>query len=60
MSKMSEKPDVDDEWRESGKECSTCGALMWARPWWDDSPEDGGACIGTWYSCGDCGDYDSE
>jgi hypothetical protein len=56
---QSEMPDADDAWRASDWECPTCGKLMWASDWWDDTLEAGGACIGTWYQCGDCGDYET-
>lgn len=35
--------------------CEDCGTEMNAEGWWDDAPENGGACIGTLYRCpNDC------
>lgn len=31
--------------------CPECGAPVVMRGWWDDSPENGGACIGAQYKC---------
>ncbi len=59
MSPLSDRPDSDEDWTATNKVCDTCGAFMWSCPWWDDPIEHGGACIGIWYECGNCGDYDS-
>ena len=56
---MSAVPEGDYEWSESEKICPKCGKLMWQRGWWDDPPELGGACIGWWYECGDCKEYET-
>jgi len=40
--------------------CNECGTPMVSSPWWDDPEEHGGACIGTWWDCPNCGDYESD
>ena len=50
----------DDEWSESNLTCPRCQEYrMWRAGWYDGSPEDGGACIGTQYMCGNCHHYES-
>lgn len=35
--------------------CPDCGTEpLRTKPWWDDPPELGGACIGTTYYCSEC------
>lgn len=65
--KMSEYPDEsanwywDDEWVESKKICPECNDVkMWQTGWYDGTPDDGGACIGTKYMCGKCKYHESE
>ena len=50
----------DDEWSESKRVCPKCKDVkMWQAGWYDGTPDDGGACIGTKYECGKCGHYES-
>ena len=50
----------DDEWSESEKICPKCKDVkMWRAGWYDGTPDDGGACIGTKYECGKCNHYES-
>lgn len=52
-------PEWDDDYEESDKVCEKCkDKRMWISGWYDDSPEMGGACVGTMYECGDCGETD--
>jgi DNA-directed RNA polymerase subunit RPC12/RpoP len=44
-----------DDWKQTEIVCPDCELLIWQAPWWDDLPENGGACIGTHYRCGNCG-----
>jgi hypothetical protein len=53
-------PDWEDmDWEPSDRICPDCKRRVWEAPWTDDSPENGGACIGTLYECGSCGWSDS-
>lgn len=55
---MSDYPEGSDDYYESDKVCPNCkDVLLWASAWWDDPVWAGGACIGTTYTCGDCGYY---
>lgn len=63
---MSDYPDEsanwhwDVEWSESDKVCPKCKDVrMWTAGWYDGTPEDGGACIGTKHQCGKCNHYES-
>lgn len=48
--------DWDDGWSTSDQPCPTCkNVRMWQTGWYDDSRENGGACIGTRLECGNCG-----
>ena len=50
----------DDEWSESERVCPKCKDVkVWQAGWYDGTPDDGGACIGTKYECGKCGHYES-
>ena len=54
--KMSHWINDGDDWSETTNACPDCkNVYMWEAGWWDGSLEDGGACIGTIYECGDCG-----
>lgn len=53
-------PGDEDGWIESDRECPQCQKLVWVSGWWDDLPENGGACIGMRLACGDCGWSDTE
>jgi hypothetical protein len=60
--RQSEVPDtepLEDTWTAPVNfyPCPKCGSGMWTAGWWDDSADAGGACIGTLYECGDCGEY---
>lgn len=64
MDNMSEYPSSpanrhwDSEWTESSILCPKCQNVnMWQAGWFDGTPENGGACIGTKYECGTCGYY---
>lgn len=38
--------------------CPECGGVVYASEWWDDTPEMGGAHIGTRFDCSDCAWFD--
>lgn len=58
--KQSEYPQEQGEWTESDIVCPKCNnAYVWTAPWWDDPVEMGGACIGEYHCCGDCGYIDT-
>lgn len=39
--------------------CPECGAATLIGDWWDDTPENGGACIGTLHKCTRCDWFES-
>jgi len=41
----------EPNWQESDHKCPECGAPVLVGDWWDDSPEMGGANIGTLHKC---------
>lgn len=57
--KQSEYPDDSDDYSESDRACPQCkNVTMWVSSWWDDPVENGGACIGEIYTCGNCGHFE--
>ena len=51
----------DDEWIESEAICIKCKNFrMWQAGWYDGTPDNCGACIGTKYECGNCGHYERD
>ena len=63
---MSDFPDEnvnrewDDGWTESKKLCPNCRSVkMWQAGWYDGTPDNGGACIGTQFQCGKCNHHES-
>lgn len=54
-------PQWDNDWVESDKICPECKDVrLWQAGWYDGTPSDGGACIGTKYMCGNCNYYESQ
>ena len=52
--------DWDDEWARSEEICPKCKDVkMWQAGWYDGTPDNGGACIGTKYKCGKCNHYET-
>lgn len=46
-------------WRPDDRPCPRCGKPTEIGDWWDDPPEQGGACIGTLHRCTACDWSDS-
>lgn len=38
-------------WEPSERACPKCGSPTEEGGWWDDHPDNGGACIGTQWRC---------
>ena len=49
----------EQNWRESDMPCPECGSSTLVGDWWDDSPENGGACIGDLRKCTSCDWFES-
>lgn len=41
----------NNPWTPTDRPCPECGQPEASRGWWDDSPENGGACIGEQRTC---------